>query len=83
MNIFQRIVLLLKVLVMLALGTTAAWASASPPQASGVWTANSAQGRALTVADSVDEEQGDGESDDGPTTEEPDTGDDEESDEDT
>ena len=32
MSIFQRIVLLLKVLVMLSLGTSAAWASTASPQ---------------------------------------------------
>ncbi|MGY2170059.1 hypothetical protein HX881_09515 [Pseudomonas gingeri] len=87
MKIFQRIVLLLKVLVMLSLGTTAAWASTSPPQAHGLWGANSVQGSGLMVAKSDaepgDENQGGSKGDDDSTTPAPDSDDDEDGDNDT
>lgn len=79
MSIFQRIVLLLKVLVLLTLGTTAAWASATtPPQGF-----NTAQGDAGVImlakseAEPGDQDQGGSENDDDSTTDEPDTDDDE------
>ncbi|SDS11228.1 hypothetical protein SAMN05216598_0550 [Pseudomonas asplenii] len=87
MKIFQRMVLLIKVLVMLSLGTTAAWASANPPQAHGFWGVNSAQsnGQMLAKSDSEpgDEGQGGSKGDDDSTTDEPDTDDGDEGDSDT
>ncbi len=76
MKIFQRMVLLIKVLVMLSLGTTAAWASANPPQA---------HGQMLAKSDSEpgDEGQGGSKGDDDSTTDEPDTDDGDEGDSDT
>ena len=77
MSIFQRIVLLLKVLVMLTLGTTAAWASTGgPPQGF-----NAAHGHAAVImlakseSEPGDQDQGGSKDDDDSTTEEPDTDD--------
>ncbi|WP_017902284.1 hypothetical protein [Pseudomonas asplenii] len=87
MKYFQRIVLLIKVLVMLSLGTTAAWASMSPSQAHGFWSAQSAQGAGQMLAKSDsepgDEGQGGSKGDDDSTTDEPDTDDGDEGDSDT
>lgn len=77
MSIFQRIVLLLKVLVMLTLGTTAAWASSVTPSQG----FNAAHGQAgvvmLAKSESEPGDQGQGGSadDDDSTTDEPDSGD--------
>jgi len=78
MSIFQRVVLLLKVLVMLTLGTTAAWASsATPPQGF-----NAAHGQSGVVmlakseSEPGDQDQGGSKDDDDSTTDEPDTDDD-------
>ncbi|WP_347904066.1 hypothetical protein [Pseudomonas purpurea] len=79
MSIFQRIVLLLKVLVMLSLGTSAAWASSSPVQAPGFVASGHVQGSGLMIAKSEsepgDEGQGGSKGDDDSTTDEPDTDD--------
>ncbi|KPA88275.1 MULTISPECIES: hypothetical protein [Pseudomonas] len=87
MKIFQRMVLLLKVLVVLSLGTTAAWASANSPQTHGFWGVNSAQDSGLLLAKSDsepgDEGQGGSKGDDDSTTEEPDTDEGDEGDSDT
>ncbi|MEN5313165.1 hypothetical protein [Pseudomonas koreensis] len=77
MSIFQRIVLLLKVLVMLTLGTTAAWASNAAP----VQGFNAAQGYAGVImlaksgSEPGDQDQGGSKDDDDSTTDEPDTDD--------
>ncbi|MGE8190692.1 hypothetical protein [Pseudomonas sp. NPDC086278] len=78
MSIFQRVVLLLKVLVMLSLGTSAAWAStANPPQG---FNGVQHHGGVLLIAKSEsepgDQDQGGSKDDDDSTTEEPDTDDD-------
>lgn len=79
MSIFQRIVLLLKVLVMLTLGTTAAWASSAMPSQG----FNAAQGQAGVImlakseSEPGDQDQGGSKDDDDSTTDEPDTDDDE------
>ncbi|SMQ26724.1 hypothetical protein SAMN04488483_3159 [Pseudomonas helmanticensis] len=78
MNIFQRIVLLLKVLVMLSLGTSAAWASTAGP-AQG-FNAPHGHGGVIVLAKSEsepgDQVQGGSKDDDDSTTDEPDTDDD-------
>ncbi|MGE1174040.1 hypothetical protein [Pseudomonas sp. BW7P1] len=77
MSIFQRTVLLLKVLLMLTLGTTAAWASNAAP-AQGF---NAAQGHAGVImlakseSEPGDQDQGGSKNDDDSTTDEPDTDD--------
>ncbi|MEB0044215.1 MULTISPECIES: hypothetical protein [unclassified Pseudomonas] len=84
MRIFQRIVLLIKVMVMLSLGTSAAWANGHPVQSPGLWASNAVQGSALVIAKSDsepgDEDQGGSKGDDDSTTKEPDTDDDEDGD---
>ncbi|OLF55858.1 hypothetical protein [Pseudomonas chlororaphis] len=75
MKVFQRVVLLLKVLVMLSLGTSAAWAGSQP--APGFWVPGHAQGGVQMIAKSEsepgDQGQGGSEGDDDSTTDEPDT----------
>ncbi|WP_432218576.1 hypothetical protein ACREYJ_04185 [Pseudomonas kribbensis] len=77
MSIFQRIVLLLKVLVMLTLGTTAAWASNAAP-AQGF---NAVQGHAGSIMLAEDNSepgnqgQGGADNDDDSTDSEQDTDD--------
>ncbi|MGF0239892.1 hypothetical protein ACQR3P_24575 [Rhodococcus sp. IEGM1300] len=82
MSIFQRIVLLLKVLVMLSLGTSAAWASTATP-AQG-FNSGSGHGGVMMIAKSDseggDEGQGGSKGDDDSTTDEPDTDDDDDGD---
>lgn len=87
MNIFQRMVLLIKVLVMLSLGTTAAWAHANPSPAHGALGVDSVRDSGLLLAKSDsepgDEGQGGSKGDDDSTTEEPDTDEGEEGDSET
>ncbi|MDI2593755.1 hypothetical protein NYP20_04365 [Pseudomonas sp. N3-W] len=84
MRIFQRILLLIKVMVMLSLGTSAAWASGHPAQDPGMWSSKAAQGNVLMVAKSEsepgDEDQGGTKGDDDSTDKEPDTDDDDDGD---
>ncbi|MCU1751670.1 hypothetical protein [Pseudomonas sp. 6D_7.1_Bac1] len=61
MSIFQRMVLLIKVLVLLSVGTSAAWASSGAVQDQGFWAAKSVQGSGLMVA-TGDQSQGQGDS---------------------
>ena len=83
MSIFQRIVLLLKVLVMLSLGTSTAWA-ANPSHPQGFNGVPGHDGSGLMIAKSEseggDEGQGGSKGDDDSTTDEPDTDDDEDGD---
>lgn len=69
MTIFQRVVLLLKVLVMLSLGVSSAWANAAvQTQAPGFVAAKTAQAGGLQLAKSEsepgDEDQGGSKDDD-------------------
>ncbi|AJO76575.1 MULTISPECIES: hypothetical protein [Pseudomonas] len=77
MNVFQRSVLLLKVLVWLALGMSAAWAGDQAARAPGFWVPGHAQNGVQMIAKSESEpgDQGQGGSadDDDSTTDEPDT----------
>jgi hypothetical protein len=75
MSIFQRVVLLLKVLVMLSLGTSAAWAaSPSHPQGFNGVPGHDSSGLMIAKSDSEggDEGQGGSKGDDDSTTDEPD-----------
>jgi hypothetical protein len=81
MNIFQRIVLLLKVLVMLSVGMSAAWAECEDHETQAM---NGQAGHAeLMLAKSEsepgDQGQGGSEGDDDSTTDEPDSDDDDDS----
>ncbi|KAB0490088.1 hypothetical protein [Pseudomonas vancouverensis] len=77
MSIFQRVVLLLKVLVMLSIGISSAWASQSPH----LQGFNSIPGHdaglvlAKSDAEGGDKGQGGSEGDDDSTTDEPDSDD--------
>ncbi|SEM29779.1 hypothetical protein SAMN04487857_10111 [Pseudomonas sp. ok272] len=71
MRIFQRIVLLIKVLVMLSIGISSAWASTGNGVAhdQGFWGAKSVQGSGLMVAKSESDSNGQGgDSQDDPAT---------------
>ncbi len=72
MSIFQRMVLLIKVLVLLSVGTSAAWASSGAVQDQGFWAAKSVQGSGLMVAkgesEPGDQDQGGSKGDDDSTT---------------
>ncbi|QXI29418.1 hypothetical protein [Pseudomonas vanderleydeniana] len=87
MNIFQRMVLLIKVMVMLSLGMSAAWATTTPVQGDGFWGMHSVQdsGQMLAKSDAEpgDEGQGGSKGDDDSTTEEPGGDDGDEGDSDT
>ncbi|MFL1415140.1 hypothetical protein ACI77M_02645 [Pseudomonas fildesensis] len=80
MSIFQRVVLLIKVLVLLSLGMSTAWAH-SPAQGSqaGFSAVQTTQGVGLQLAKSEseggDKDQGGSEGDDDSTTDEPDSDD--------
>ncbi|RON10307.1 hypothetical protein BK659_06080 [Pseudomonas brassicacearum] len=65
MSIFQRMVLLIKVLVLLSVGTSAAWASSGAVQDQGFWAAKSVQGSSLMVATG---DQGDSKGDEDPSS---------------
>ncbi|MFJ7795769.1 hypothetical protein [Pseudomonas sp. NPDC096950] len=83
MSIFQRIVLLLKVLVMLSLGTSAAWAAnPSHPQGFSGVAGHDSSGLMIAKSESEggDKDQGGSKDDDDSTTVEPDTDDDDEGD---
>ncbi|EIM15982.1 hypothetical protein [Pseudomonas chlororaphis] len=77
MNLFQRVVLLLKVLVLLSLGLSAAWASDQAARVPGFWGPGHLQNGVQMIAKSESEpgDQGQGGSadDDDATTDEPDT----------
>ncbi|WP_397443463.1 hypothetical protein [Pseudomonas chlororaphis] len=77
MNAFQRVVLLLKVLVLLSLGLSAAWASDQVARVPGFWGPGHLQNGVQMIAKSESEpgDQGQGGSadDDDSTTDEPDT----------
>jgi hypothetical protein len=79
MSIFQRIVLLLKVLVMLSVGMSAAWAECPDheKQASSEQVTHTDLMIAKSESEPGDKGQGGSEGDDDSTTEEPDTDDDE------
>jgi len=72
MSIFQRMVLLIKVLVLLSVGTSAAWASSGAAQDQGFWAAKSVQSSGLIAAKSESEpggqDQGGSKGDDDSTT---------------
>jgi hypothetical protein len=77
MRIFQRILLLIKVMVMLSLGTSAAWASGHPAQDPGIWASKAVQGSGMMLAkgeaEPGDQDQGGTKGDDDQTDKEPDT----------
>ncbi len=79
MSIFQRIVLLLKVLVMLSVGMSAAWAQCTDQgeHASSRQAMHAGQMIAKSESEPGDEGQGGTKGDDDSTTEEPDTDEDE------
>ncbi|MVV48514.1 hypothetical protein EJA72_09705 [Pseudomonas sp. PB120] len=80
MNIFQRIVLLLKVLVMLSVGMSAAWAEC-PEQGEHASSGQAVQtGMMIAKSESEggDKGQGGSSDDDDSTTDEPDSGDEDE-----
>ncbi|RON18019.1 hypothetical protein BK660_22310 [Pseudomonas brassicacearum] len=79
MSIFQRIVLLLKVLVMLSVGMSAAWAECPEhgEQVSSGQVVHAAMMIAKSESEPGDEDQGGSKDDDDSTTEEPDTDEDE------
>jgi hypothetical protein len=82
MSIFQRIVLLLKVLVMLSVGMSAAWASC-PDQgehASSGQVMHTGMMIAKSESEPGDQDQGGSKDDDDSTTEEPDSDDPDEGD---
>lgn len=76
MSIFQRVVLLMKVLVLLSLGMSTAWAH-NPVQSVGVVTSGQASDLQLakSEAEPGDQGQGGSEGDDDSTTDEPDSDD--------
>ncbi|WP_019691852.1 hypothetical protein [Pseudomonas fluorescens] len=67
MSIFQRMVLLIKVLVLLSVGTSAAWASSGVVQDQGFWAAKSVHGSGLMVA-TGDQSQSDTKGDEDPSS---------------
>ncbi|QQZ42954.1 hypothetical protein IF690_05285 [Pseudomonas sp. SK3(2021)] len=77
MNLFQRVVLLLKVLVLLSLGLSAAWASDQAARVPGFWgpghLQNGLQMIARSESEPGDQGQGGSADDDDSTTDEPDT----------
>ncbi|AZD27639.1 hypothetical protein [Pseudomonas chlororaphis] len=77
MNLFQRVVLLLKVLVLLSLGLSAAWASDQAVRVPGFWgpghLQNGLQMIARSESEPGDQGQGGSADDDDATTDEPDT----------
>ncbi|MGW8464722.1 hypothetical protein [Pseudomonas sp. CLCA07] len=79
MSIFQRIVLLLKVLVMLCVGMSAAWAECPDhgEQASSGQVTHTGLMIAKGDSEPGDQDQGGSKDDNDSTTEEPDTDDDE------
>lgn len=79
MSIFQRIVLLFKVLVMLSVGMSAAWAECPNhgEQASSGPVTHTALMIAKSESEPGDQGQGGSEDDDDSTTDEPDTDEDE------
>jgi len=85
MSILQRVLLLIKVLVLLSLGTSTAWAH-NPVQGSnaGFSAVQTAQGKGMQLAKSEsepgDEDQGGSKDDDDSTTDEPDSDDPDDSD---
>jgi len=79
MSIFQRVVLLLKVLVMMCVSMSAAWAECPDhdEQASSGQVTHSSLMIAKSDSEPGDQDQGGSKGDDDSTTEEPDTDDDE------
>jgi len=79
MNIFQRVVLLLKVLVMLSVGMSAAWAECPEhgEQASSGQVAHTGMMIAKSESEPGDQGQGGSEDDDDSTTDDPDADEDE------
>jgi hypothetical protein len=79
MSIFQRIVLLFKVLVMLSVGMSAAWAECPEhgEQVSSGQVVHAGMMIAKSESEPGDQDQGGSKDDDDSTTEEPDTDDDE------
>ena len=79
MSIFQRVVLLIKVLVLLSLGMSTAWAHNPVQSGVAVSAVQSGQGKVLQLAKSEsepgDEGQGGSKGDDDSTTDEPDSDD--------
>ena len=84
MSMVQRVVLLLKVLVLLSLGMSTAWAHNPVQSGVAVSAVQSGQGKVLQLAKSEsepgDEGQGGSKGDDDSTTDEPDTDDPDEGD---
>ncbi|MCS3511689.1 MULTISPECIES: hypothetical protein [Pseudomonas] len=78
MSIFQRVVLLIKVLVLMSLGMSAAWAHNPVQSQAGLSAVQSEQGKPLQLAKSEaepgDQDQG-GSKDDDDTTNDPDSDD--------
>ena len=81
MSIFQRVVLLLKVLVMLSVGMSAAWAECPEhgEQASSGQVAHTGLMIAKSESEPGDQGQGGSSDDDDSTTDEPDSDDDDDS----
>jgi hypothetical protein len=79
MSIFQRVVLLIKVLVLMSLGMSAAWAHNPVQSPTGLSAVQSEQGNPLQLAKSEaepgDQDQGGSKDDDDSTTHEPDSDD--------
>ncbi|WDU61506.1 hypothetical protein LRS56_22185 [Pseudomonas poae] len=79
MSIFQRVVLLIKVLVLMSLGMSAAWAHSPVHSLAGVSAVQSEPGQGLQLAKSEaepgDQDQGGSKDDDDSTTNEPDSDD--------
>ncbi|MGY2377187.1 hypothetical protein ACW9IB_22060 [Pseudomonas sp. SDO524_S393] len=73
MSIFQRVVLLIKVLVLLSLGMSTAWANSPAHGPAGVSAVQSEQGQGLQLAKS--EAQGEDKDNDDSTSKEPDSDD--------
>ncbi|WET11504.1 MULTISPECIES: hypothetical protein [unclassified Pseudomonas] len=75
MSIVQRVVLLLKVLVLLSLGMSTAWAHNPVQSGAAVFAVQSGEGKVLQLAKSEseagDEDQGGSKGDDDSTTDEP------------
>lgn len=70
MSIVQRIVLLIKVMVLMSLGMSAAWAQTPVHSQAGVSSVQSQQGKGLLVAEENDDKE-----DDDSTSKEPDSDD--------
>jgi hypothetical protein len=77
MSIFQRVVLLIKVLVLLSLGMSSAWAHNAVPSGAALSSIHSAQDLQLakSEAEPGDQDQGGSKDDDDSTTDEPDSDD--------